>query len=154
MYSFFSALLGCFYNHISHCFPLSLCAFQEAAPEPYDEEENVYAAEEAVFDAPTDAETAAETESAETGASEALAAEEFSQPFMVSANSRPATPFSSLLPPQLPPTNVLQESVGEPVRTADSITHDPNPPGELDLTRKAVEEDFAKHKKRKGLFFW
>jgi hypothetical protein len=44
--------------------------------------------------------------------------------------------------------------VGEPVRTVDSITHDPNPPGELDLTRKAVEEDFAKHKKRKGLFFW
>ena len=106
MYSFFSALLGCFYNHISHCIPLSLCAFQEAAPEPHGEEENVYAAEEAVFDAPTDAETAAETESAETGASEALAAEEFSQPFMVSANSRPATPFSS-------PTTTHQCPTGE-----------------------------------------
>lgn len=33
-------------------------------------------------------------------------------------------------------------------------TPDPNPPQELKIANAAVQEDFNKHKKRKGLFFW
>lgn len=103
---------------------------EETFHAPRDEEGNEQEQEQAdgTTEATTDPDAPTDTETAEVPVPEAPAAEEDPHP----------TP----------------EAVGEPVQTADSITHDPNPPGELDLTRKAVEEDFAKHKKRKGLFFW